>query len=924
MSEPPSLKRRWLVPEVVQTSAMDCGPAVLAAVLQGFGIPANYGRLREACQTDVDGTSIDTLEAVAGQLGLDAEQVMLPADHLLLPEAAALPALLVVRQPNGFTHFVLAWRRHGPLVQVMDPGVGRRWVSARQLLDEVYVHEHRLPAEAWHAWALSDDFRRPLACRLRRLGLGRQAAALVDEAAAVPGWRSLARLDAAGRLVAALAKGGGIRRGREAGRVLGAFLAPRPERTIPDPYWSVRPAPPVPGRGEEVLLRGAVLVRIAGRSPRPSGEQEVPGPDLAAAVAGAAPRPARELFRLVRGGGLLSWVVLAVGLALAAGSVILEGLMLRGVLDLGRSLGLAEQRWLAAGCFVGIGLVLLVLELRLAGGLARLGRRLEVRLCAALLDKLPRLHDRYLQSRPTSDMAQRGHALHQVRLLPRLAAQLVRAALTLALTVAALAWIDPACLVPAAAAAGLALGLPLALLPLLQGLDLRVRAHTGALSRFYLDALLGLTAVRAHGAERAVRREHEGLLREWSRANFQLLTVVAALEAVQAQAGFGLAAWLVFEHAGRTAGAGGALLLAYWALNLPALGEEIGQLVRQYPLLRNTTLRLLEPLGAPEELVSDASQKRSTPTLLRSVANGGVDLRFEAVTVRAAGQTILADINLEVAAGSHVAVVGASGAGKSSLIGVLLGWHRAAAGRLLVDGEPLDAARLEQLRTETAWVDPAVQLWNDALAANLLYATSPADVAALGTVLGAADLHDVLRGLPDGLQTPLGEGGGLLSGGQGQRVRLGRALARPGARLVLLDEPFRGLDRAQRQALLHRARQVWRAATLLCVTHDVASTRDFERVLVLDGGRVVEDGCPADLAARPASRYRALLDAEEVCAGLWSGGPWRRLSMQEGHLREGRPEDGSPSSRGSPGGDEPRHSSRFESLFSRSGNGTNH
>ena len=69
-------RRRLLVPEVVQTSAMDCGPAALKCLLEGFGIPVSYGRLREACQTDVDGTSIDTLEEVAVQLGLDAEQIM--------------------------------------------------------------------------------------------------------------------------------------------------------------------------------------------------------------------------------------------------------------------------------------------------------------------------------------------------------------------------------------------------------------------------------------------------------------------------------------------------------------------------------------------------------------------------------------------------------------------------------------------------------------------------------------------------------------------------------------------------------------------------------------------------------------------------------------------------------------------------------
>src|ERR687886_2677426 len=102
-------RRRLFVPEVVQTSAMDCGPASLKCLLEGFHINASYGRLREACQTDVDGTSIDTMEEVAVQLGLEAEQVLLPVDHLLVPEARALPALLVVRQPNNLTHFVIIW-----------------------------------------------------------------------------------------------------------------------------------------------------------------------------------------------------------------------------------------------------------------------------------------------------------------------------------------------------------------------------------------------------------------------------------------------------------------------------------------------------------------------------------------------------------------------------------------------------------------------------------------------------------------------------------------------------------------------------------------------------------------------------------------------------------------------------------------------
>ncbi|HJX52468.1 MAG TPA: cysteine peptidase family C39 domain-containing protein, partial [Polyangia bacterium] len=127
-SESAQQRRRFFAHEVVQTSAMDCGPAALKSLLEGFGVRAHYGRLREACHTTVDGSSIDTLEDLATKLGLDATQTLLPVEHVLLREAEALPALIVVRLPSGLTHFEVVWRVLGPLVQVMDPARGRRWM----------------------------------------------------------------------------------------------------------------------------------------------------------------------------------------------------------------------------------------------------------------------------------------------------------------------------------------------------------------------------------------------------------------------------------------------------------------------------------------------------------------------------------------------------------------------------------------------------------------------------------------------------------------------------------------------------------------------------------------------------------------------------------------------------------------------------
>ncbi len=132
----------------------------------------------------------------------------------------------------------------------------------------------------------------------------------------------------------------------------------------------------------------------------------------------------------------------------------------------------------------------------------------------------------------------------------------------------------------------------------------------------------------------------------------------------------------------------------------------------------------------------------------------------------------------------------------------------------------------------------------------------------------------------------MGEGGALTSGGEGQRVRFGRALVRRHVRLVILDEPFRGLDRQRRHDLLARARALWRNATLLCVTHDISETQAFDRVLVLADGRVVEDGNPFDLAQRSGSAYAGLLEAERAVSELWSAHGWRRVRLHNGSVVE--------------------------------------
>jgi ABC-type transport system involved in cytochrome bd biosynthesis fused ATPase/permease subunit len=160
-------------------------------------------------------------------------------------------------------------------------------------------------------------------------------------------------------------------------------------------------------------------------------------------------------------------------------------------------------------------------------------------------------------------------------------------------------------------------------------------------------------------------------------------------------------------------------------------------------------------------------------------------------------------------------------------------------------------------------------------------------------VLEQADLFDVLERMPSGLQTSLGEGGGSISGGEGQRVRLGRAMLRPQARLVILDEPFRGLDRGKRRLLLSQARQLWSQATLLYITHDVSQTDAFDRVLLIEGGRIVENADPEILLNDPSSRYQDFMTADKVVRQeLWAGAEWRYLNMAGGQLAESEESQG--------------------------------
>lgn len=883
-------RRRFFAPEAIQTSGMDCGPATLKSLLSGFGIKASYGRLREACHTSVDGTSIDTLENLTNALGLDADQEMMPVEHVLSSAAQCLPALVVTRLPSGLTHFVVVWRTLGPWVQVMDPGRGRRWLKRSTLEETLYLHESEVPTADVADWMVSSAFVAPLRQRLQKC-VGRSRAEALLKAAVEHGWQDVAALDAALRATVRLI-GEGAARPAHAVRMLDLLFASARTRgqggLVPEQLWTVRPvesAQPSEEGTPALRVRGGVVLKVNGRA-QADVQADLP-PDLGAVVHATEEGAGRRLLAMLRADGLGRVWPLVAGLVVAGVGSVVEALLFRGAFDVGNRLALFEQRVFAALALLGLLLALSLIEWPVARGLWAQGRGLELRMRRAFLQKLPRLGDRYFQSRPISNMAETSHFLHWLRLLPGHGGQFIRCLSELTATVAGVIWLYPSCAPLALVLAFLMVALPLACQPILLERDLRMRGHAGGLARFYLDALLGLSAIRAHTAEGAVTAEHGTRLREWARAARDVARTGTLIETLMGVVGFGMAAAVVFHYLSSAEGSGWAILFVYWVLMIPVLGMELAFLIQQYPQHRNITLRLLEPLGA-EESSSDEDTEvlqgavSSAPTSLVPEASPA-SLRLDQVTVQQAGNQVLSVPKLAIAAGEHVAIVGVSGAGKSSMVGLLLGWYRPNSGQVLVDGKPLLGQELARLRRHTIWVDPTVQLWNRSLLENLRYGMD-GERKPLGDAVEAAELDDVLARLPMGLQTPVGANGALLSGGEGQRVRLARGICRANPSLVILDEAFCGLERARRSALLLAARQRWQSATFLCITHDIVETLSFPRVLVIEGGCIVEDGVPKTLAAQADTRYAGLLAAERRALARLRGSEWRRFRVEAGYV----------------------------------------
>jgi subfamily B ATP-binding cassette protein MsbA len=228
-------------------------------------------------------------------------------------------------------------------------------------------------------------------------------------------------------------------------------------------------------------------------------------------------------------------------------------------------------------------------------------------------------------------------------------------------------------------------------------------------------------------------------------------------------------------------------------------------------------------------------------------ARGEIELRDVGLRYREDQEGALQGVNLHIAPGQTVALVGPSGAGKTSLVNLLPRFVAPTEGQVLLDGVPLEQWDVRALRRQFAFVSQDVVLFNDSVAANVALGAD-ADLARVRQALEGAHLAEFVDSLPQGMKTSIGHNGGQLSGGQRQRLAIARALYKD-APVLILDEATSALDSESERAVQAALEHLMRDRTTIVIAHRLSTIEHAHRVVAMDAGRVVEQGPPADLLA---------------------------------------------------------------------------
>ena len=396
--------------------------------------------------------------------------------------------------------------------------------------------------------------------------------------------------------------------------------------------------------------------------------------------------------------------------------------------------------------------------------------------------------------------------------------------------------------------------------------------QTGVIAQ---DAVSGQVEVKAFGLQPWLAGRHATAVGEWvsngehalrARINMGIVNFTNVLLPLLAMGGFG--ALFVIRGRMTVADVVGFISLCNGLMNPLVM---LGQLMAETRKASGASARLQEMLALPEERTDGTALTLAPDAPLVEIT----DLSFSYERAEPDGavvrQEVFTHFNLTIQAGERVAIVGGSGSGKSTLLKLISGLYLPDGGHIRFGGHPLAAWSLEALRSHLAMVQQETCLFPGTLEENIHVGNlglAP-DILSqrIREAAGMARIGEYIAALPQGYETEAGERGARLSGGQRQRIAIARSALRESS-LLLLDEPTSALDTATEQAVQQELDRLMEGRTTLVVAHRLSTIQGADRILVLDGGEIIEQGTHQDLLARQG-RYWELVNAQtggEACA----------------------------------------------------------
>jgi ABC-type multidrug transport system fused ATPase/permease subunit len=375
------------------------------------------------------------------------------------------------------------------------------------------------------------------------------------------------------------------------------------------------------------------------------------------------------------------------------------------------------------------------------------------------------------------------------------------------------------------------------------------------------ECLRGVGVVKAFGFERRAvevfAEKNQAFFRQ-QRGAFAMVSVYTpTINAVTQSAliillGYG--GWLVMHDV---------IPLGAGLVVFSGLLQQFGAQVANVGGIMNSAQQSLAAAGRVFEILDAPLAVRSAPSALRPAAVRG-EIRFENVTFSHRGEIApsLREASFSASPGQCIGIIGPTGSGKSSLLSLVPRFYDPQSGCVRIDGQDVRDLDLETLRASVGVVFQESFLFAASVADNIAFGQPDASREQIEAAARRAAAEAFIRELPDGYDTVLREGGQSLSGGQRQRLALARALLRD-PRILLLDDPTAAVDAHTEQEILAGVEQALEGRTVLLATHRIAALRRADWILVLENGRIVQQGAPAELAGRPGYYRRlALLQLE--------------------------------------------------------------